>query len=203
MVSSSVSTSLSFHVFTNGFKFGLDILEFSFSKLSSFGCSFAFVFLYSKLSGDFIELLFVVAGHFGGFSQVFVSLFKVHLVVHGLVLKVFDFLQDSISFFGHHCQFGYCLCQSGICFLCFFFHQHDTSAKCSDIFLGVLEFLLLFFICCQDLGQFVVGFIKFYFICLDLLSQISDITFMLVVLGVGFLYAILVLLDGSVQRVSL
>merc|ERR1711997_20667 len=87
-----------FHVFTNGFKFSLDILEFSLSKLSSLGCSLAFIFLYSKLSGNFIKLLFVVTCHFGGFSQVFVSLFKFHFVVHGLVFKVFYLLQDAVSF---------------------------------------------------------------------------------------------------------
>merc|ERR1712241_1015437 len=86
------------HVFTNGFELGLDILKFSFSKFSSLSCSLAFILLYSKLSGDFIELLFVVAGHFGGFSQVFVSLFQFHFVVHGLVFKVFYLLQDAVSF---------------------------------------------------------------------------------------------------------
>merc|ERR1719266_782503 len=86
------------HVFTNGFELGLDILKFSFSKLGSLSCSLAFIFLYSKLSGDFIKLLFIVTCHFGGFSQVFVSLFKFHFIVHGLVFKVFYLFQDAVSF---------------------------------------------------------------------------------------------------------
>merc|ERR1711909_225428 len=88
-----------FHVFTNGFEFGLNILKFSFSKFSSLECSLAFIFLYSKLSSDFIKFLLIVAGHFGGFSQVFVSLFKLHLTVHGLVFKVLYLLQDAVSLF--------------------------------------------------------------------------------------------------------
>merc|ERR1712088_1042394 len=187
------------HVLTNSLKLSLNILKFSFSQFCSFGGSLAFIFLYSKLSGDFIKLLFVVACHFGGFSQVFVSLFKLHFVVHSLVFKVFYLLQDSISLLRHHCQFGNCFSKSSVSFLCFLFHQHHTSAKCTNIFLGVLEFLLLFFIGSQYFGQFVVGFIKLYLVSLDLLAQISNITFMLVVLCVGFLYAVLVFLNRSVQ----
>merc|ERR1719225_1851945 len=94
------------HVFTNSFKLSLNILKFSFGQFCSFGSSFALILLYSKLSGDFVKFLLVVACHLGSFSQVFISLFKFHFVVHGLVFKEFNLLQNSISFFGHHCQFG-------------------------------------------------------------------------------------------------
>merc|ERR1711899_279991 len=94
------------HVFTDSFKLSLNILKFSFCQFCSFGSSFALIFLYSKLSGDFVKFLFIVASHFGSFSQVFIALFKFHFVVHGFVFKEFNLLQDSISFFGHHCQFG-------------------------------------------------------------------------------------------------
>merc|ERR1712109_391244 len=192
-----------FHVFTNGFELSLDILKFSLGKFSSLSCSLAFVFLYSKLSGDFIKLLFVVTCHFGSFSQVFVSLFKFHFVVHGLVFKVFYLLQDAVSFLGHGCQFGNSFSKCGIGFLCFFFHQHDTSAKCTNIFLSVLEFLLLFFKGGQDFGQFVVSFIKLYLISLDLFAQISDSTFVLIILGVGFFNGSFKSSDGCIQGVGL
>merc|ERR1712165_381171 len=192
-----------FHVFSNGLKFLFNIFEFSFSELSPFSCSFAFIFLYSKLSGDFIKFLFIVACHFGGFSQVFVSLFKFHFVVHGLVFKVFDLLQDSIGVLGHHCKFGNSFSKSSICLLCFFFHQHNTSRKGSNILLSILEFFFLLFKCSQDFGHFVSGFIKVTLIGLDLFAKISDVAFMLIIGFVSILYTVFMFLDGSIESISL
>merc|ERR1712223_1841496 len=56
------------HVFTDGFKLSLNILKFSFCQFCSFSSSFALIFLYSKLSCDFVKFLLVVTSHFGGFS---------------------------------------------------------------------------------------------------------------------------------------
>ena len=59
---------------------------------------FISVSLDAKLSGEFVELLLVVGGHFGGLTQVFVVLLDGDLVVHALGLVDLHLLQHVVGF---------------------------------------------------------------------------------------------------------
>merc|ERR1711997_991164 len=127
------------HVLTNSFQFLLNISELALSQFSTFIGSLQFLFLNSQFPGKLIQLLLIVACHFGGFSQVFVSLLNLNLIPHGLILKVFDLLQNTISLFGGHGKLGDSLGQVGVCLFGLFLHQHDTSSQSADLFLSILE----------------------------------------------------------------
>merc|ERR1719351_699007 len=94
------------HVLTNGFKLLFNILQLALSQLCTLSCPLALILLDTQLPGQLIKLLLVVAGHLGGLPEIFVSLLKLNLTVHGLVLKVFDPLQNGISLLGCIGQFG-------------------------------------------------------------------------------------------------
>merc|ERR1719225_700028 len=131
-----------FHVLSNSFQFLFNISEFAFSQFSSLIGSLQLILLNSQFPGQFIEFLFVVGCHLGGFSQVLVSLLNLNFIVHGFVLKVLDLLQDSISLFGGKSKFGDSLCQVAIGFLGLFLHEHDTTAQSTDLILSIFEVLL-------------------------------------------------------------
>merc|ERR1719323_2398711 len=96
------------HVLTNSLKFLLNIPQFAFSQLSTLIGPLQLILLDTQFPGKLIKLLFVVTGHLGGFPQVLVSLLNLYLIPHGLVLKVFDLLQDTIGILGSKSQ----LCDS-------------------------------------------------------------------------------------------
>merc|ERR1719225_235096 len=169
-----------FHVLTNSFQFLFNISEFAFSQFSSLIGSLQLILLNSQFPGQFIEFLFVVGCHLGGFSQVLVSLLNLNFIVHGFVLKVLDLLQDSISLFGGKSKFGDSLCQVTISFLCLFLHKHDTTAQSTDLILSIFEVLFSLLKSSKSFIQFVICFIKIHLIALDFLAQISDISFMLI-----------------------
>merc|ERR1712088_19926 len=64
-----------------------------------------------------ISSCFIVTGHLSGLPEVFVSLLKLHLAVHGLVLKVLDLLQDAVSFLGSKSQLGDSFCKGRVSLL--------------------------------------------------------------------------------------
>merc|ERR1719245_2942384 len=135
-VSSSCSTSLSFpsasgllgrdlellHVLTDSFQFLLDILEFSLCQLSTLCGPLALVLLDTQLPGQLIQLLLVVAGHLGGFSEGLVQLLNLDLIPHGLGFKVLDLFQNAISLLGCHGQFGDSVSKGGVSLLGFLLH---------------------------------------------------------------------------------
>merc|ERR1712217_436716 len=94
------------HVLANGLKLLLNILKFALGQLSPVGGPLTLVLLDAQLPGKLIELLLIVACHFGCLPEVFVSLLQLDLAVHGLVLKVLDLLQDAVSFLGCKSQLG-------------------------------------------------------------------------------------------------
>merc|ERR1712029_1057183 len=168
------------------------------SAICTLNSSLQFFLLNSKLSGQLIKLLLIVAGHLCCFSQVFVSLLNLNLIPHCLVLKVFDFLQDTISFLGSHGQFGDCLCKVGISFLCLFLHQHDSSGQGADFLFSVLESLFLLFKSSKSFSQLVIGLIKVAFIVLDLFTQVTNVTLISVTLSVGLLSLTFILVNGGI-----
>merc|ERR1712241_1173775 len=169
-----------FHVLTNSFQFLFNIPELIFSQFSSLIGSLQFILLNSQFSGQFIKFLFVVGCHLGGFPYIFVSFLNLNFIVHGFVLKELDLLQDSISLFGGKSKFGDSLCQAAIGFLGLFLHEHDTTTKSTDLFLRIFEVLFSLLKSSKSFIQFVICFIKIHLIALDFLSQISDISFMLI-----------------------
>merc|ERR1719323_476196 len=94
------------HVLTNSLKFLLNIPQFAFSQLSTLISPLQLILLDTQFPGKLIKLLFIVTGHLGGFPQVLVSLLNLYLIPHGLVFKVFDLLQDTISILGSKSQLG-------------------------------------------------------------------------------------------------
>merc|ERR1712001_790333 len=82
-------------------------------------------------------------------------------------------------------------------------HQHDTSGQSTDLLLCVLESLFLLLQSSQSLCQFVIGLIKVAFISLNLLSQVTDISLILIVFGIGVLGVGLVSGNGGQKLVSL
>merc|ERR1712083_549908 len=173
------------HVLTNSLQFLFNIPQFAFSQLSALIGPLKLIFLYSQFPSQLIEFLFIITGHLGGFPQVFVCLLNFNLIPHGLVFKVFDLLENTISILGSHGEFGDSFSKRRISFLCFLLHQHDTSGQCTDFLFCVLESFFFLLKGSQSLGQFVIGLIKLYLISLNLLSQITDVSLMLVVLGIG------------------
>merc|ERR1712241_198749 len=155
-----------FHVLTNSFQFLFNISEFAFCQFSSIVGSLQFILLNTQFPGQFIEFLFIVRGHLGGFPQVFVSLFNFNFVVHGFVLIELDLFQDAISLFGGVSKFGNGLGQVGISLL--------------GLFLSFLEGLFTLLEVGHSFGQFVIRFIKFHLVALDFLAQISNVSIMLI-----------------------
>merc|ERR1712168_287613 len=191
------------HVLTNSLQFLFNIPQFTLSQLSTLICPLKLILLYSQFSGQFIKFLFIITGHLGGFSEILVCLFNLNLIPHGLVLKVLDLLEDTISILGCHGKLGDGFCKGRVSLLCFFLHQHNTSGQCADLFLCILESLFLLFQSSQSLGQFVIGLIKVTLISLNLFSQVTDVSLMLVVFGVGILGISLVPGNGGQELISL
>merc|ERR1719322_687972 len=191
------------HVLTNNLEFFLNALQLILGKFSTLQGSSQFILLDSKLSGEFIKLLFIVSGHLGGLSQVFVVLLNGHLIVHALALKDLGLLEDRVGFLGLVGQPGDGIGQGLLGLLGFLLHQHDSSGQGGDIGLNLLVHLLLFLKGLSGLGQLVIGLIKSNLKILDFLSIISDITISLVSLPVVFLGSILKLLYGGIETVSL
>merc|ERR1719347_94765 len=175
------------HVLTNGLQFVLDILQLALSQLGALSGPLALVLLATQLPGQLIQLLLVVTGHLGGFSEGLVSILKLNLIHHGLVLKVLDPLQDAIGLLGSISQLGDGLGESAVSLLGLLFHQHDTPGESSNFLLSGLEILFLHLQGLQGLGQLVVGLIKVTLGSLDLLAQVPNVSLMLVVLGIGLL----------------
>merc|ERR1719347_1787146 len=191
------------HVLTNGLQFVLDILQLALSQLGALSGPLALVLLDTQLPGQLIQLLLVVTGHLGGFSEGLVSILKLNLIHHGLVLKVLDPLQDAIGLLGSISQLGHCLGESAVSLLGLLFHQHDTPGESSNFLLSGLEILFLLLQGLQGLGQLVVGLVKVALGSLDLLAQVPNVSLMLVVLGIGLLGDGLKVVDGCEKGVSL
>merc|ERR1712165_67137 len=132
------------HVFTNSLQFLLNILKLALSQFSTLSCPLALIFLYSKLPGQFIKLLLIVAGHLGGLSQGLVKLLNLNFIPHCLAFKVFDLFQDAISFLGSQGKLGDSVSKSSVCLLGLFLHQHDTSRQGTDFLFSILESLQFF-----------------------------------------------------------
>merc|ERR1712083_34989 len=191
------------HVLTNSFQFLFNIPQFALSQLSALIGPLKLIFLYSQFPGQLIEFLFIITCHFCGFPKVLVCLLNFNLIPHGLVFKIFDLLENTISILGCHGEFGDSFCERRVGLLCFLLHQHDTSGQCTDFLFCVLESLFLLFQSSQGLGQFVIGLIKLHFISLNLLSQITDVSLMLVIFGVGILGVSLVSGNGGQELIGL
>merc|ERR1719427_2436489 len=173
------------HVLTNSLQFLFNIPQFTLSQLSTLICPLKLILLYSQFSGQLIEFLFIITGHLGGFSEILVCFFNLNLIPHGLVLKVLDLLEDTISILGCHGKLGDSFGKRRVGLLCFLLHQHDTSGQCADLFLCILESLFLLFQSSQSLGQFIIGFVKLYLISLNLFSQVTDISLVCVISGIS------------------
>merc|ERR1712083_1238421 len=191
------------HVLTNSLQFLFNIPQFAFSQLSALIGPLKLIFLYSQFPSQLIEFLFIITGHLGGFPQVFVCLLNFNLIPHGLVFKVFDLLENTISILGSHGEFGDSFSKRRISFLCFLLHQHDTSGQCTDFLFCVLESFFFLLKGSQGLGEFVIGFIKVTLISLNLLSQITDVSLMLVIFGVGILGVSFVSGNGGQELIGL
>merc|ERR1712179_208300 len=174
----------------------LSMLE-SVHKLVNFVLELKLIFLYSQFPGQLIEFLFIITGHLGGFPEILVCLFNLNLIPHGLVLKVLDLLENTISILGCHGKLGDSFGKGRVSLLCFFLHQHDTSGQCADLFLCILESLFLLFQSSQSLGQFVICFVKLYLISLNLLSQVTDISLVCVISGISLFCVCLVSGNGG------
>merc|ERR550519_2528531 len=185
------------HVLTNSLQFLFNIPQFAFSQLSTLIGPLKLIFLYSQFPGQLIEFLFIITGHLGGFPEIFVCLFNLNLIPHGLVLKVLDLLENTISILGCHGKLGDSFGKGRIGLLCFFLHQHDTSGQCADLLFCVLESLLLLLKSSQSLGQFVISFIKLYLITLNLLSQVTDVSLMCVIPGISLFGLSLITSNGG------
>merc|ERR1719391_438041 len=94
------------HVLTNGLQLVLDILQLALSQLSALSCPLALVLLDSQLTGQLVQLLLIVMGHLGGLPEGLVTILKLDLIHHGLVLKVLNPLQDAIGLLGSISQLG-------------------------------------------------------------------------------------------------
>merc|ERR1711876_135438 len=191
------------HVLANSLQFLFNIPQFALSQLSALIGPLKLIFLYSQFPGQLIEFLFIITCHLGGFPKVFVCLFNFNLIPHGFVLKVFDLLENTISILGCHGELGDSFCERRVGLLCFLLHQHDTSGQCADFLFCVLESLFLLFQSSQGLGEFVIGFIKVTLISLNLLSQITDVSLMLVIFGVGILGVSFVSGNGGQELIGL
>merc|ERR1712029_21214 len=191
------------HVLTNSLKLLLNIPQFTFSQLGTFIGPLQLLLLYSTFPRQLIEFLFIVTGHLGSLPQVLVCFLNLNFVPHGLVLKVLDLLQDSISLLRSHGQFSDSFSQIGVSLLGLFLHQHDTSGQSRDFFLSILKALLPFLISGRDLGQLVIGLIKVTFVALDLLANITDVTLKLIVSGIGLLGLLFILGNGGMELVRL
>merc|ERR1712209_619 len=191
------------HVLTNNLELFLDALQLVLSKFSTLQSSSQFIFLNSKLSGQFIKLLLIVTGHLGGLSQVFVIFFNGDFIVHALALKDLGLLEDRVGFLGLVGEPGDGIGQGLLGLLGFLLHQHDSSGQGGDISLNLLVHLLLLLQRLGGLGQLVIGLIKGDLEVLDFLSIVSDVTVSLVSLSVVFLGGIFKLLDGGIKPISL
>merc|ERR1711976_720249 len=196
----SLSMLESVHKLVN---FVLELLFTLLGLLSTLIGPLKLIFLYSQFSGQLIEFLFIITGHLGGFPEILVCLFSLNLIPHGLVLKVLDLLKNTISILGCHGKLGDGFSKGRVSLLCFFLHQHDTSGQCADLFLCILEGLFLLFQSSQGLGQFVIGLIKVTLISLNLFAQVTDVSLMLIVFGVGILGVSLVPGNGGQELISL
>merc|ERR1712212_984868 len=87
-------------------QFLLNIPQFALSQFCTLIGPLKLIFLYTQFPGQLIELLFVITGHLGGFPEVLVCLLNLNLIPHGLVLKVLDLLEDTISILGCHGELG-------------------------------------------------------------------------------------------------
>merc|ERR1711976_673512 len=83
----SLSMLESVHKLVN---FVLELLFTLLGHLSTLIGPLKLILLYSQFPGQFIEFLFIITGHLGGFSEILVCLFNLNLIPHGLVLKVLD-----------------------------------------------------------------------------------------------------------------
>merc|ERR1712078_324537 len=99
------------HVLTNSLQFLFNIPQFALSQLSTLIGPLQLILLYTQFPGQLIEFLFIITGHLGGLPKVLVSLLNLNLIPHGLVLKVFDLLENTIGILGGHGQFGDSLSQ--------------------------------------------------------------------------------------------
>merc|ERR1712179_495387 len=185
------------HVLTNSLQFLFNIPQFAFSQLSTLIGPLKLIFLYSQFPGQLIEFLFIITGHLGGFPEILVCLFNLNLIPHGLVLKVLDLLENTISILGCHGKLGDSFGKGRVSLLCFFLHQHDTSGQCADLFLCILESLFLLFQSSQSLGQFVICFVKLYLISLNFLSQVTDVSLVCVISGISLFCVCLVSGNGG------
>merc|ERR1712209_147538 len=145
------------HVLTNNLELFFDALQLVLSKFSTLQSSSQFIFLNSKLSGQFIKLLLIVTGHLGGLSQVFVIFFNSDFIVHALALKDLGLLEDRVGFLGLVGEPGDGIGQGLLGLLGFLLHQHDSSGQGGDISLNLLVHLLLLLQRLSGLGQLVVG----------------------------------------------
>merc|ERR1739848_24042 len=91
------------HVLTNSLQFLFNIPQFALSALIG---PLQLILLDTQFPGQLIEFLFIITGHLGGLPKVLVSLLNLNLIPHGLVLKVFDLLENTISILRGHGQFG-------------------------------------------------------------------------------------------------
>merc|ERR1719346_338626 len=191
------------HVFTYGFQFLLNILQLLFSQLSTLIGPLELILLDTQFPGQFIKLLLIVAGHLRGLPQVLVSLLNLNFVPHGLVLQVFDFLQDTISFLGSHGQFGNGLSQIAVSLLGFLLHQHDSPGQGANFLLSVLESLFLLLKGSEGFDKLVIGLIKVTLVVLDLLAHVTNVTFISITLTIGLFGFSLKFGNGGHEIVSL
>merc|ERR1712029_313842 len=128
---------------------------------------------------------------------------KLNFVPHGLVLKVFDFLQDTISFLGSHGQFGNGLSQIAVSLLGFLLHQHDSPGQGANFLLSVLESLFLLLKGSEGFDKLVIGLIKVTLVVLDLLAHVTNVTFISITLTIGLFGFSLEFGNGGHEIVSL
>merc|ERR1719297_758349 len=191
------------HVLAHHLELLLDVLQFALSQLGPLDGSLKFLLLDSELPGQLVELLLVVGGHLGSLPQVFVQLLDGDLVVHALALNNLDFLQDLIGLLGGQGKLGDGVGEVDLGLLGLLLHQHDPTAKSSNISFHLFVHFVLLLKALISLVKFVSGLVKFNLKSVNFLSIISDVAFSLVENLIGLLGVLLELPDDGVELVSL